>query len=146
MEDQKELNQDVKEEEIPEAVEQVAGRTFLSKDQIINAQDIFDEEVFVPEWNGYVTITTMPAGERDEWESTMVTKKEDGTVEGNLANWRANLLSRTMINKKRRLLFPNPQDILALAKKSGKVIDRLYDIAAKLNGIGEKDVVAMTKN
>lgn len=117
----------------------------LTRDQILGADDIKTEVVKVPEWGGDVTVKMMTAAERDAFEESVVTKKGD-KVEQNLENFRAKLCAKTMVNANGNLMFPNPEDVKALGKKSAKALDRVYSAAQKLNGIGEKDVEEMVKN
>ncbi len=116
----------------------------LTKEQILAAEDLDYEEVEIKEWGGKVRLRCMTGTERDAFESAIYKIKGD-KVEANRENFRSELLSRVLCNKDNKLLF-NPREVKALGGKSGRVIDRLFDIAQKINGIGQSDIEEMTKN
>jgi len=118
---------------------------FLSKDQILQAQDIKTEVVDVPEWGGQITVKMLTGAERDKFEEMIVSRKGKD-VETNMENFRAKLCASTMINENGRLLFPNPEDVRALAKKSAKALDRVFAVAQRINGMSKEDVDDLTKN
>ena len=118
--------------------------TLLTKEQILAAEDLDFEEVEIKEWGGKVRLRCMTGTERDAFESAIYKIKGD-KVEANRENFRSELLSRVLCNKDNKLLF-NPREVKALGGKSGRVIDRLFDIAQKINGIGQSDIEEMTKN
>jgi len=124
----------------------MAKTKMLSKDEILKAEDLEKEVVDVPEWGGAVTVQTMTAKARDDFESEMLVTKADGSRDQNLANFRARLCAKCMININGKLLFPNPEDIKKLGGKSASALDRVFATAQKLNGIGAKDVEELTKN
>jgi len=115
----------------------------LSKDEILAADDLKIETVEVPEWGGAVIVRTMSGVERDQFEASMVNAE---TRERNLENFRARLCAMTMVNEKGRRLFPNPEDVKKLGKKSSRALDRVMAVAQRLNGIGPEDVEELTKN
>jgi len=116
----------------------------LTKEQILAAEDLDFEEVEIKEWGGKVRLRCMTGTERDAFESAIYKIKGD-KVEANRENFRSELLSRVLCNKDNKLLF-NPREVKALGGKSGRVIDRLFDIAQKINGIGQSDIEELTKN
>lgn len=118
---------------------------FLSKDQILKAKDIEVEEVEVPEWGGKVRVKMMTGSERDAFEASVVSRSGKD-VETNMENFRAKLCAMTMINVNDKLLFPNPEDVRKLAKKSAKALDRVFSVAQRLNGMSKDDVDELTKN
>lgn len=116
----------------------------LTKEQILSANDLDYEEVKVKEWGGKVRIRCMTGTERDAFETAIYKIKGD-KVEANRENFRSELLSRVLCNKDNKLLF-NPREVKALGGKSGRVIDRLFEIAQKINSIGQSDIEELTKN
>ncbi len=116
----------------------------LTKEQILSANDLDFEEVEVKEWGGSVRIRCMTGTERDAFETAIYKIKGD-KVEANRENFRAQLLSRVICDDNNKLLF-GPKEINSLGGKSGRVIDRLFEFAQKINGIGQSDVEELTKN
>lgn len=119
---------------------------FLTKDQILQADDMIKERIEVPEWGGAVYVSTMSAAGRDEFEHDMVSVKEDGTTERNLANFRASLCARTICNKNGKRMFHTAEDVKALGEKSAAAVERIFSVAVRINKIGKKDVEELTKN
>ena len=52
----------------------------LTKDQILEANDLQSESVTVPEWGGDVLVRTMTGADRDAFEASMITTLPDGAV------------------------------------------------------------------
>ncbi len=116
----------------------------LTKEQILASDDLKYEEMEVPEWGGTVRIRTMTGTERDEFEASVFeTKGKDSKV--NLQNFRSKLIAKTLVDDKGIRIFADG-DIEVLGKKSSKALDRVFTVAQRLNGIGQKEVEDLTKN
>lgn len=116
----------------------------LTKEQIVAVNDITTETVSVPEWGGYVLVKVMSGTERDAFESSIFEQKGKD-IQRNLGNLRAKLVSKCLVDEKGNRLFSD-KEIEIIGKKSAKVLDRIYEVCVKLNGIGPKDVEELTKN
>ncbi len=117
---------------------------FLNKDQIRKAQDKEFEIVPVPEWGGSVRVQSLTGAERDDFEADSV-KRKGKRVETNMANFRARLVARTVVDDNGERLFDD-EDAAWLGEKSAAAISRVYDTAARLSGITDKDAEELTKN
>ena len=118
----------------------------LGKNDILTADDFKMELVDVSKWwGGAVYVGTMRSDERDEWEESIMSVRADGTREQNMENFRTKLCVYCIRNAKGERIF-DVSDIRKLAKKSAAAMDRVYTVAARLNGIGPKDVEELTKN
>ena len=117
---------------------------FLSRDVILSAQDLKSEAVEVPEWGGAVYVRCMTGTERDAFEVEVYTIRGK-SVEMNRENFRARLLVRVLVDEKGSRLFSD-QDIGSLGAKSARVLDRLFTVAMRVNGLSRKDVDDLTKN
>lgn len=116
----------------------------LSKDQILASKDLNYEEVSVPEWGGTVKIKTMTGSERDDFEASVYeTKGKDASI--NFKNFRSKLVAKTLVDESGVRLFKDTEVDL-LGQKSSKALDRVFSVAQKLNGIGQKEVEELTKN
>jgi hypothetical protein len=116
----------------------------LSKGQILAAQDMQFEDVDVPEWGGTVRVGSMSAAERDTYEQSLVSAMGPDR-QLNMRNARARLLAWCIVDEGGARVFEEA-DIEALGAKSAATVGRLFDVAARLNGIGRKDVEELTKN
>jgi hypothetical protein len=117
---------------------------FLTRDQILNADDLKYEEMDVPEWGGLVRIKVMTGMERDDFEQSVFDMKGKDT-KVNLKNFRAKLLVKTIVDDQGRRVFEE-SDIEGLSRKSSKVLDRIFNKAQEINGIGQKEVAELTGN
>jgi hypothetical protein len=113
----------------------------LTKEQILGAKDLPTKTVAVPEWAGEVIVRTMMGIERDAFEQSIAGSEK----KVNLENIRAKLCAKTIVNEAGQLLFTD-DDIAALGAKSARALDKIYDIACKLNGIGKDDIKELEKN
>jgi hypothetical protein len=110
----------------------------LSRDQILGADDLPTEDIEVPEWGGCVRLRTLTGEERDRFEASSI--KGKGRNRGvNYDNLRARLVARCAINEEGNPLF-GEADVRKLGQKSAAALDRLFDAASRMNGIGESDV------
>jgi hypothetical protein len=114
------------------------------------AQDVFDiedittEVVSVPEWKRSVRLKVLSAYERDEFEASTVTMK-GGKQKPNLANLRARLVARCMVNAKGDRVFESG-DVARLGRKSSKALDRLFAKCQEINGFSDKDIEELTED
>ncbi len=116
----------------------------LTREQILQAQDIKTESVPVPEWGGEVLVRGMTGQERDAYEATIV--RLNGTnPQMNLVNARAKLVARTVVDEQGARLFSD-EDVKALAQKSAAALQRVYDKATHLCGLTQQDMDELTKN
>lgn len=117
---------------------------YLTKELILQAQDIQREEVQVPEWGGVVLVCGLNGKQRDGLEASMIEGKgKNANV--NLTNLRAKLAARSIVDEDGKRVFSD-EDIPALALKSALALNRVYEVAQRLSGITQEDVEELTKN
>lgn len=109
----------------------------LSRDSILAAKDFETETVEVPEWGGSVCVRMMSGRERDRFEAD---QRRDP-----YRDIRARLAAATLCDEAGALLF-TPADIEALAAKSSKALDRVFDAAVRINKLSAADVEDLAKN
>ena len=136
----------------------------LTKQEILLQDDLKKEELYIPEWKASVLISELSADARDEFEQFMVEEREKvrpkqiGQVKGQgkkqdkpqvkkkeYAHIRAALAAYTLVDEKGERLF-STQDIMDLGKKSGMALDRIFDVANKLNKIYGQEREDVEKN
>jgi hypothetical protein len=113
----------------------------LTKEQILQLDDLKSEIVSVPEWGGDVRVGTMSGFARDRFEAG-ITGKNGGM---NMQNIRAKLAASTIVDEDGKLLF-DEADIVKLGNKSCAALDRVFAAAQRLNLISTHDVEVLAKN
>jgi len=115
----------------------------LTKENILGANDLLIRDVDVPEWCGVVQLRSLPGTERDLFENTVQKRKVGANLE--LKGLKVLLLSLTIIDGEGKLMF-SESDLDKLNSKSAKVINKLFEVATEMNGIGEEAVEELRKN
>jgi len=110
------------------------------KNHILSVADSPLEKIAVPEWDCAFYLRNMTGTERDSWE---LASFRDGKISPE--HFRAKLLVRCIADEQGKRVFTD-EDAAALSGKSSQVLLRLYDVAARLNGIGVKAVDDLAKN
>ena len=116
----------------------------LSADQILAADDRKYEDVPVPEWGGTVRLRSLSGAERDEFENGLQQQVGNKQVV-NARNARAKLIALCAVDEQGQLLFSKAQ-VIKLGSKSSLALQRLYDVACRMNGFTEEDMKELTEN
>jgi hypothetical protein len=112
----------------------------LTKDDVLNSDDLKRELIEVPEWGGDVLIKTISGTDKDRYEMSIIDAK--GGLKPNI---RAKLLIASCINEDGSPMFTE-RDIVKLGQKSAIALDRVFSAAQKLNAVNEADVEELAKN
>lgn len=116
----------------------------LTKEQIIASEDLNHEDVEVPEWGGSVRVTAMSGSARDAFEDTLV-KRVGDKVEQDLGNYRAKVCAACMVDESGTRMF-SAKEVRALGDKSAIALERVFDVADRLNGLTRGSVETAAKN
>ena len=128
--------------------------TFLTRDAILTADDEQLRIVEVPEWGGNVRVRGLSGTERGLFEQTC----NEEVPAGNRAQRRA---GQTVNKTKTEIIMPTlcawcivdesgerlftDDDVAALGAKSGKALDRVFDVATQLSGLSDDDVDSLAE-
>lgn len=112
------------------------------RSSILQAKDLPSEKVEVPEWGVTIYVRSMSGRERDLFESQMVELSEKGK---RMDNFRARLAVLTCIDEKGERIFKDG-DVAALGAKSGGALNRVFDVASRLNKLTEESIEDTKKN
>ena len=120
--------------------------TYLSRDAILQREDIVTEDVEVPEWGGTVRVRGMSGVERDKFEAGLIQQPEANgrrrrkqSTKTNMENVRAKLCAWCIVDGDGVRVFSDA-DVVALGSKSAAALDRIYEVASELSGITDEDV------
>ena len=123
----------------------MAAKKYLNKAEILAQDDLKYEDVQVPEWGGaWVRVRGMSASQRDEFEASTV-QRNDKSVTTNLQNIRARLCIMCLVDENGEQLFQH-EDTFPLGAKSAAALDRIFQVAQRLNGLREEDVNELAAN
>jgi hypothetical protein len=121
---------------------------FLTVEDILNAKDLREKVIEVPEWGGSLTIRELTAGDRDWLQASMLNKLDDDeavvieTDEGQkikITGFQTKVVALSVVDaESKRRLFSNEQ-ISDLAQKSGVVLSRIASECTAFNRMEEDD-------
>ena len=118
----------------------------LDKAQILEKTDLARELVEVPEWGGEVWVGELNGDDRDAWEGSLLTKPDKkGKREIVYKGARARLCAVTMQNEERERLFTD-EEAIGLGQLSAKALDRVYEVALRINGLNKEDMDELVGN
>lgn len=117
----------------------------LTAEEILKADDSPRELVEVPEWGGAVYVRTISGAERDQYETEGISLKTGKLQREAVETTRARLVALCAVGEDGKRLF-NPSDVMGLARKSARALDRVFEAAARLNGIRKEDVEELRGN
>lgn len=114
----------------------------LSRDEILNCQDLQTETVDCPEWGGAVIVRPLSGAERDRFEQSNLIRKGKGSkidFEVNGVNIRARLCYLCIVDESGKRLFTE-HDVDALGKKNSAALNRVFEVAQRLSGLTKQDI------
>lgn len=114
------------------------------RDQILAADDVTVEEVKVPEWGMAVRVRGITAADRDRLEAATVEQRGKDT-KLNLQNIRARLVAYSVVDEQGARVF-SEEDIALLGQKSATAVNRVFEVASRLSGLGQQDLDQLTGN
>ena len=113
----------------------------LSKEQILQADDLKRESVDTPEWGGEVLLRELRGRERDAFEEGSLDSKRNVTM----TNMRARLVAMSAIDEEGERLF-SAKEATELGDKSATALNRLFEVCCRLSGITSDDVDKLEGN
>ena len=124
----------------------------LTKQQVLTSKDLKSEIVEVKEWGlkigneeiNHVKLLELMSHEKSVYESSIM-DFDVQKVRKDAGDFRARLVGLTLVDHENNRLFSN-KEIQELGKKSASVMERLYDVSAKLSGLTKKSEEALLKN
>jgi hypothetical protein len=115
----------------------------LSRDDILNANDIYIQELHVPEWGGILYVKTLNGEERDKVEAAVMQVGINGQPQKiKLDKLRSTVASLGICDKDGKSLFTE-KDIPLLAKKSAAALDRVVAKIQTLSGMSPADIESL---
>lgn len=126
-------------------IESPAPSGFLSRDSILEADDIQYEEVDCKEWGGKVLVRSLDGRQRADWQQASI----QGNGRNQTVNFRQTTIKLVALGvvdpETKRSLFTNA-DIAKLATKNSAPLERIAEAVMRLSGIGDDEMETITKN
>ena len=116
--------------------------SILTRDQILEADDMTTQTVAVPEWGGDVLVGTLTGRQRDKFETEFTTASKG---QRGMENIRAKLCALSLRGDDGETIF-TLKDVGELGKKSAAALDRVFTAALSLNGFTQSDVDELAGN
>jgi hypothetical protein len=119
---------------------------YLTKTDILEAEDLRSEDVEVPEWGGKVRVFELTGTDRDAYQASIIKQREDGTREWRLANATVRLVSMSIGDPDTHERLFTEGDVTALGKKSARALNRVFTVAQRLSALADEDVEELLGN
>jgi len=113
------------------------------REAILSADDLPRESVECPEWGETLLVRTLTGAERDTFENSVVQASRGKGID--LRGLKVKLVQLTLVTEDGEQLFESGDQLL-LNGKSSRVIDRIFQVAQRLNGLSAEDADEMVGN
>ena len=109
----------------------------LTRAQILDAVDLNTEDVTVPEWGGDVTVSELSAAALMELTDAL---------KGAQSSFRERFVAACVLDPETGDRMFTDADVVALGGKSRKALERVWNVAVKLNAFSDEAVEESVKN
>ena len=113
------------------------------REAILSADDLPRESVECPEWGETLLVRTLTGAERDIFENSVQSATRGKGLD--LRGLKVKLVQLTLVTEDGEQLFESGDQLL-LNGKSSRVIDRIFQVAQRLNGLSAEDADEMVGN
>ncbi len=113
------------------------------REAILSADDLPRESVECPEWGETLLVRTLTGAERDIFENSVQSATRGKGLD--LRGLKVKLVQLTLVTEDGEQLFESGDQLL-LNGKSSRVIDRIFQVAQRLNGLSAEDADEMVEN
>ena len=116
---------------------------FGDADDVRNLDDYRFEVVVVPEWRRRFRVGSMTAKQRGAYDARMAnSRKGKGGVPADFREW---IVAHCVHDESRNRLFGDG-DVAMLGKRSVAALEKLFEVACRLNGLSKEDAEEAEKN
>ena len=107
----------------------------LTREQILQADDLRSVDVDVPEWGGTIRVRVATGRERAKFQQIVGNAKD-----GMPANFMERFVATCAVDEKGQPLFTGGDDVKELSEKSAVALTKVFNAAAELNGMTDGSV------
>jgi hypothetical protein len=117
------------------------GDYLTSPEAILAFDDVQIHDEPVPEWGGTVRLRSLSGRDRDLFDAS-IRERHGGELVATFDNITAKLVARSIIDPDTGERVFSDEQIAKLGEKNAAVLNRLYDIAARLSGMRGQEAMA----
>ena len=123
----------------------------LSAEEILAADDLAEEVVDVPEWSGSLLVRELTGTVRDWYQKSliefgMLKPGEEIEMKVRLENASVRLCALSIWDKAAGKPMFGLEKVVQLGEKSGKALDRVYQVAQRLSALSDEDMKELVGN
>jgi hypothetical protein len=118
---------------------------FLNRESLLKKEDLEIIEVDLGKGEG-IYVRQMTGYERDLWERSIIDVDAKGNVERKSDDFRSKLVVCTACDKEGKLLFKQADAKVLSRMMSAARLEKIVEVAQKLNKITEEDKDELVKN
>ena len=116
----------------------------LSKQQIIDVDDLGTVEVEVPEWDGSVLVRPLTAKQRGQFTAALVDQRQGGRTL-RLQDIQIRLCGLSIVDESGKRMFSDAE-MAILGGKSSAALQHVFEVAQRLSGLSEEQVEELAGN
>lgn len=116
----------------------------LTKQQIIEADDLETVEVEVPQWGGSVLVRALTGKQRGQFTSMLVEQRAGGRTL-RLQDVQVLLCGLSIVDEHGKRMFSDAE-MSVLGGKSAAALQRVFEVAQRISGLSEEDVNELSGN
>ena len=117
----------------------------LTKQQIVDADDLGLVEVEVPEWGGSVLVKPLTAKQRGQFTSALVEQRQGGRQTLRLQEIQTRLCGLSIVDESGKRMFSDAE-LTVLGGKSSAALQRIFEVAQRLAGLSTEQVEELAGN
>ena len=118
--------------------------TLLTKQQIIDANDLETVEVEVPQWGGSVLVKPL-TGKQRGWFTAQLVEQRAGGRTLRLQDIQIRLCGMAIVDEDGKRMFSD-NELGLLAKKSSGALQTVFEVAQRLAGLSKEQVEELAGN
>ena len=116
----------------------------LTKQQIVDANDLETVEVEVPQWGGSVLVRGLTAKQRGQLITTLVDQRAGGRTL-RLQDIQIRLCGMSIVDESGKRFFADAE-LAILGAKSSAALQRVFEVAQRLAGLSQEQVEELAGN
>ena len=116
----------------------------LTREMILEANDVQSEPCEVPEWGGTVYVRVMSGAQRDVFEQWAIDRRSNGGQQS-IRDLKALMVVLSVVDAEGKPLF-ELKDLALIQTKNYKAIDRIFQMSDKVNKISDKEIEEIAGN